>query len=254
MVLQYLVQAIYPDWIYNILYAIILFTAFSILYRDHPFYPIIEGCAIGTLCAQTLVYDLKSIQLTGIQPLSTGDLGGLAVIILGLLYFTIFIARFRDLYRLSAAVTFGTTLGTGLRSILGVVVASITTYTVWNTTESFLGAIAMVLALMYAIFWKSVDARLGRLKTIGLGAVFIYFGVGLGGDTVRAFSVLMGSFIDITTNIYGLAIMVIVFVIILGDLVYRTLVKRAPAPTRKSRPIPNIFFLVFIFNELAWRD
>ncbi len=212
-------MAIYDETIFNIAYVLVLYVSIAGLYKDNPLYSIIEGCAIGTVCAQILVMGLKSLQTTIFTPLLNGEMVALGGLLLGLAYLTVFSKNTINIYRVVIGVTFGAGLGMGFPAILTVIWAAIVTYSNWTDYMAVLGGLTMVLSLTYAIFWKRADAVMGsRFRTLGLAAIFVYFGVGLGGDTVRAWSVLVGETINVVSMDFGIPIMLLVFAGILVDV------------------------------------
>lgn len=114
------------DWnaISVFLSGIFILGIMSWLYKETPFYRIVEHLYVGTAFGHAIVMGITRIKASTWIPLTEGNMIVLIPLILGLLYYTQLSKQYRYISRIPIALTVGASIGT---AVYGYVEAQIVT-------------------------------------------------------------------------------------------------------------------------------
>jgi hypothetical protein len=206
-----------PDTILAIMAAIITFIVMSFLYKENHLFSIVEGIAIGFAVGNTLILLLTRTYDQILTPLSLGNMEKLIPLFFGLLMFTFFIPKYRNVYRAVLMgyilIVYGVSFGFGIQTVIQRFIS-------WGEILN-IGGVATIIVAVTSLLYLIYSKRLSKLtKYPGyLGYFFIIwmFGWMIGTFQVKHTVGLVQIFTTITTG-PGLYIMLIAALALVIDI------------------------------------
>jgi hypothetical protein len=181
--------------------ALLTIFAYSIIFKDNPFYKLSEHILVGLSAGYLFITSLAFANDQSIQPFFTGK--GLLVagvsLVLGVLLFTKFFKRTVWLSNFAIAVLVGTATGVTLRGYITaqlmdqvkatiVPIASFQPYDLFNTLLSLL---IIVSTLAYFLFSVEHKGAVGVMAKIGRYGMMAAFGAAYGGTVMTRLSMFI---------------------------------------------------------------
>lgn len=209
----------------GLFYAAIVVVIYGTMYRENPFYSIVEHAMIGTAVGQAFVADWApggGFARNIIGPMLEGKVALIIPIIIGLLYFSVFSKRLAWLYRTVIAMRIGSMLGIAIGAYLTISMLGITTLARKAVTHpvSIIGALSVIFTLFYFTFSAKVDEVLGIGRRIGYWVVFIFY-AGFGATLFLTRLDTMVGWVYITAQYPAILIVIAGFILVLIDAFIR---------------------------------
>jgi hypothetical protein len=163
--------------IQTMLYAVIIYAMFSVLYKHNPIYSFFEQVLIGVTLANLFMGNYQTIVSSILVPLGTGRTDLIIPLVLGLLYFTIFIPRLALISRTVISARVGGSLGFAVGLLMSIQTAALVTLAGTAATNplAILSLIIIAFTLMYFTFSRWMDERLPLIRKIATYVVIGYF-------------------------------------------------------------------------------
>jgi hypothetical protein len=180
---------------------IVILMIFSyLLYKETPIYRVAEHLFIGLSFAITAVTAIGTTTKVAITPLMQGNPLYIIPLILGLLFYTIFIPKYRWLSRFSLAALVGSMIGLGMRGVLipNIVQQVITTITPPKTDlaldwfNMIFMAVSTFCALTYFLLTHEHKGVLTYTTRFGRGVIMLGLGAMFGNTVLMRMAMLSG--------------------------------------------------------------
>lgn len=166
--------------------AFFILGAFSLVWRDNPWFRFTEHTVIATVLAHSLVSGVDSLQKTGIKSLMAGDWSLLIPMLLGMIVFARLIKGGAWITNLVIAITIG--VGTGLfirgymtSSIMGQITPSLswalTKYDPLNWANGFITAVFALFTVMAFTFTREHTGIFGASAKVGRILIMLAMGI-----------------------------------------------------------------------------
>ena len=207
---------------------------FSFLYKDNPFYKIVEHLFVGVSAGYYIILNYWTVVVpnlieplvkafhghgvnaarTGMFAAEQGDYRGWLIIpgVLGLLLFTRLFGKIGWLSRLSLAVIIGVYAGiktTGFAQGDFVAQVQASLQPLWKagdlgySVNAILFAVGLITSLLFFFYSREHKGALGVASRIGIGFLMIGFGAGYGYTVMSRISLLIGRFQFLLDNWLG---------------------------------------------------
>jgi hypothetical protein len=181
--------------------ALLTIMAYTILYKDNPFYKLAEHILVGLSAGYLFIQTWKMIYNSSLLPLFNGSglLFGGITLVLGVLLFTKFSKKYFWLSNISIAVLVGTATGLTVRGYLFAqlieqVKASIVVVTALQPLDIFnsvLSLIMVVCTLAYFLFTFEQKGALGWIAKFGRYTMMAAFGAAYGGTVMTRLTIFI---------------------------------------------------------------
>jgi len=214
-----------------ILSTMVTFIVMSFLYKENVLFNVVEGIAIGFAVGNTLIIMLTRSYDQIAIPLSQGNLVELIPLVFGLLMFTFFFPRWRNVYRAVLMgyilIIYGVSFGFGVLTVTEEFVA-------WG---ELLGAggiatvIVVVTSLLYLIYNKQLSTVTKYPGYLGYFFIVWMFGWMIGTFQDKHIIGMLQIFQAIITTEAGLAVTILAAVVLFIDILvgWRKIFRLGPA-------------------------
>ena len=211
------VVEIVPEALLVPLRALMLVTAFSLVYKRNVGFVTLESLMVGAICGITVAEQWKSITQSALPRLARGDLNVLVPILFGLAFFSMFFRRTRYITRLLVIIQLTVTLGLAVPQQYFNIYNIALGYTKWTDLNRIAMSILFICAVTFFIFGKKISKPLRIPMVIGSYAIYTFCAlmtstvVFLGADNV------IGIGYDMVRNPIAAATLLIIPVYIIVD-------------------------------------
>jgi len=198
----------------------------SSLYKPNIIFEILTSIIVGYTCAHGILTAYTNIDRYDIQPLIKGDYTILVPIIWGLLTYTFFTRRYRDVYRACIFFTLVISLGQFLPARMDTFERSVLNWVKQATGSDPMMLVYMAilcLTLLYFVYWKRFEDTVGKsswfdkVRLVTRCALFAYVGYAVGMNFLK-FSVIT---VGITQSVQagaGMYIVGVAAILLLFDI------------------------------------
>ncbi len=179
---------------------------YSVLYKDNPFYRLVEHIFVGVSAGIAVVTGIQTFRNTAWSPLAKGNYWLLVPIVLGILLYARYFQKIAWLNRLPLSFLMGASAGVALRGavesqIVGQLTASMVKLNSVNSWVIFLGT---VLSLSYFFLTWKAKGVVGWAPRFGRYFMMAAFGAAFGNTVMGRVSAAIGRFQFILLKWLGL--------------------------------------------------
>lgn len=172
------------------LFALVVVSIFSVLYKDNPIFRFVQALITGVAVANVALTAITVILQYNVNPLVAGNYQYLVSVVWGLLCWTFFIPRLRSVYRLLMACFIATEMAIVVRGRFDYMLTQMMNWSGGLATDpvKILYPIVIICELLYFLYWKKSDDLLGPYlripRLIARYSFGIFFAFAIGGTIV----------------------------------------------------------------------
>ncbi len=185
---------------------------YSVLYKDNPFYKLVEHVFVGASAGIAVVTGIQTFKNTAWAPMVKGNYWLIAPMLLGLLLYARYFQKVQWLNRMPLALLMGTSAGVAMRGAvesqivgqLSATMVNLAGKTFWAILNAWIIFLGTILTLSYFFLtWKSGKTA-GWGPKIGRYFMMAAFGAAFGNTVMGRVSAAIGRFQFIFLNWLGL--------------------------------------------------
>lgn len=179
---------------------------YSMLYKDNPFYRMVEHIFIGVSAGIAVTVGIQTFKNSAWTPLAKGNFWLIIPIVLGILLYTRYFSEIQWLNRLPLSFLMGASAGVAMRGavesqIVGQLTATMVKLNSINSWVIFLGT---VLSLSYFFLTWRMKGQAGWAPKLGRYFMMAAFGAAFGNTVMGRVSAAIGRFQFILIKWLGL--------------------------------------------------
>jgi hypothetical protein len=165
----------------GLLAALVVVIVYATMYRENPFYSVLEHAMIGVMAAYPIVADWSiggAFDRNIVTPMITEGRWELIIpILIGLGYFSVLSRRLTFIYRTLISFRIGSMLGIAIGAYLTISMLGIITLAKKVVTDpsAIVAAIVVIFVLLYYTFSQKVDTMFGIGRRLGYFIVFSFY-------------------------------------------------------------------------------
>jgi len=169
---------------------------YSVLYKDNPFYKLVEHIFVGASAGIAVVTGIQTFKNTAWAPMVGGNYWLLVPMALGLLLYTRYFPKVQHLNRLPLALLMGASAGVAMRgAVESQIVGQLTaTMVKLNSFDSWVIFLGTVLSLSYFFLTWKLEKTAGWAPRIGRFFMMAAFGAAFGNTVMGRVSAAIGRF------------------------------------------------------------
>jgi len=175
------------EWYIAVIEAVVMLFAWSLLYKENPFYRLGEHLCIGLYLGYTLYMGIDVLLKRVFIPLATGrgTISLVLAMILGLFFYTRYVKPVAFLGRWSTGVLMGVGSGVAVMGAIKPMIVGQLEQGNWFAPgmtgfNNFVMTVATVSSIAYFLFTYKPVGWLGYVSTLGRAILMACFGVTLG--------------------------------------------------------------------------